>query len=219
MRTGNPVVKARNFLELALYAFLGLGLEVGLIMIEPSLYGAQLNDWTTLNNCMHWVLTCILWGVVAFLLFKSAKKKYQFDVLNCKDKATTLEMTLAILITVVGVIAVNFTWQGFKPIMEFKNLGLIKFIFQYIYYSMEVVLVMLVVVFGQQFGEKLMSRKKIPWGGIVLACTWGMVHILTQDLATGIFSIVMSIMFGVLYLLVKKNIYWAYVLTAIIFII
>ena len=219
MRTGNQVVKARNFLGLALYAFLGLGLEVGLVMIEPSLYGAQLKDWTTLNSCMHWVLTCILWGSVAFLLFKSAKKKYHFDVLDCKDKGTKLEMTLAILITVAGVIAMNFTWEGFKPIVEFKNLGLIKFIFQYIYYSMEVVLVMLVVVFGQQFGEKLVSHKKIPWGGIVLACTWGLVHILTQDLATGIFSIVMSILFGVLYLLVKKNIYWAYVLTAIIFII
>ena len=56
-----------EYLWLALYAFGGIGLEVILaFVIEPVLYGAQMSEWTVLQNILHWIFTCILWGRLAF---------------------------------------------------------------------------------------------------------------------------------------------------------
>lgn len=56
------------------------------------------------------------------------------------------------------------------------------------------------------------------WGGVILALTWGLVHLLTQDFETGVLTFVLSILFGVIHLLVKKNIYLTYLFVAVIFI-
>jgi len=47
--------------------------------------------------------------------------------------------------------------------------------------------------------------------------TWGLGHIITQDLLTGIYSFFISILFGVVYLQMKKNVKYAYIIIAIIF--
>ena len=70
-----------DYMCLALYAFAGLGIEALLaFLIEPFLYGGALSEWSVLQNIAHWVITCILWGVVIFLLIKEAKCKYGFDL-------------------------------------------------------------------------------------------------------------------------------------------
>ena len=47
--------------------------------------------------------------------------------------------------------------------------------------------------------------------------TWGLVHILTKDLATGLGCLVMSILYGIVYLLLKKNIRYAYIIISLMF--
>lgn len=47
--------------------------------------------------------------------------------------------------------------------------------------------------------------------------TWGLVHILTKGLATGLGCLVMSILYGIVYLLLKKNIRYAYIIISLMF--
>ena len=47
--------------------------------------------------------------------------------------------------------------------------------------------------------------------------TWGLVHILTKDLATGLGCLVMSLLYGEVYCLLKKNIRYAYIISSLIF--
>lgn len=56
-------VGASDYLALALYAFAGFGLEVVLLMILPSVLGVKSSDYTLLHQCIHWGITCLLWGV------------------------------------------------------------------------------------------------------------------------------------------------------------
>jgi hypothetical protein len=210
--------QAFHFLSLALYAFLGLGLEVALIGLEPNIYGVPLSEWTKRESCFHWILTCIVWGIMCFVLITIAKKKYNFDVFAKKLPINRISWIISIGIVCMGILGVSFMWNGFKPTKEFAAHGLIPFIFQYFYYLVEMVLVMLIISFGQQFGELVSKKRWIPWGGIVLSCTWGLVHILTQDMQTGIFTVILSLVFGVLYLFMKKNIVWAYLFIGCIFI-
>lgn len=50
-----------------------------------------------------------------------------------------------------------------------------------------------------EWQDKISSRWSIPWGGIMCALTWGLVHILTKDLATGLGCLVMFLLYGGVY--------------------
>ena len=66
--------KGWDYMCLALYAFAGLGIEALLaFLIEPFLYGGALSEWSVLQNIAHWVITCILWGVVIFAADQRSK--------------------------------------------------------------------------------------------------------------------------------------------------
>ena len=57
--------------------------------------------------------------------------------------------------------------------------------------------------------------KYIPWGGIMCGLTWGLVHILTKDLATGLGRLVMFLLYGGVYLLLEKNIRYACIIISL----
>lgn len=80
----------------------------------------------------------------------------------------------------------------------------------------------IIIVFGQKYGEmKFKNNKKVynfPWGALLLAVTWGLVHILTKDVLCGIESIMFSIVFGITYLLLRKNTKLTYLFITLMFI-
>lgn len=64
-----------NYILLALGAFGGLMLEAIIAYgIEPFLYGRQLVEWSDLQHITHWIITCIMWGIISFLIMNFAKK-------------------------------------------------------------------------------------------------------------------------------------------------
>lgn len=49
----------------ALTAFGGLGLEaLYAYLLEPIVYGCEMQDWNAWQVILHWTITCITWGVV-----------------------------------------------------------------------------------------------------------------------------------------------------------
>ena len=127
------------YLAMALLAFVGIGFEVLLAYgIEPSLYGAEIKNWTDTQNIIHWILTCILWGASAFGVITLAKKKGDFNIFQ-KGKKIELWKWIVIILIIIGSLVVSYIdWKGFKVVKEFKANGLLKFVFQYIYYIFEV---------------------------------------------------------------------------------
>lgn len=190
----------KDFLWYSLYSFAGFGLEILLLMIENIFVKEQ----TTFTACIHWTLTIILWGMISFILYKNSKKKLKFDLIN-NGNVSKRKLLLAIILIIVYLISKYFAIGGIKPINEFKELGIIKFIFQYVYYFFETILIILTISFGQRFFEGISKNKIIPYGGLVLAFTWGLMHILTQSMATGIFAFASAIIYGIVYLLLNKN--------------
>lgn len=163
-----------DYMCLALYAFAGLGIEALLaFLIEPFLYGGALSEWSVLQNIVHWVITCILWGVVIFLLIKEAKCKYGFDLFQKTERMKPFQW-IAVGACLIFTLSVSYIdWGGFKVVKEFYYNGVLKFIFQYIYYVFETGLFTLIIVFGQKAFEKWFGNQKFPYGGIVAALTWG----------------------------------------------
>lgn len=216
-------------------SFLGYGLEVfGVIgfellwgfLIEPKLYNRGINDFTTWQMICHWVVTCTAWGLGGYMVVKECAKKKNVDLLE-NIKSTKLfskdmkvwQWVLIFIGTVLCLISTWIDWNGSKVVAEFKSRGPILFPFQYIYYLFEVSLVLLIIVFGQMAFEKWFNNNKIPFGGIVVALTWGLGHWLSKgSLGAGLYTAVGGFVFGSAYLLTNRNVKLTYILLCIMFI-
>lgn len=197
-----------DFLWAALFAFAGFALEILLSMVEPDWPG-----WT------HSLVTSLLWGVAIIGLLLYAKNTLAFDIWQFKARPSVIQIIILAVLGTATVISVSILWECFRPIIEYKNQGsLFSFICQYIYYLFESALIAACIVFAQEFFERITNLRKIPWGGCFLAITWGLMHILTQGLQTGIAAFAWAIVYGLVYVLCNKNIRYAYPIIAILFI-
>ena len=207
------------YLAMALLAFAGIGLEVLLaFVIEPPIYGSAIGEWTVTQQILHWIFTCILWGASAFGVITLAKKKGDFDIFQ-KGKKVELWKWIVIILIIIGSLVVSYMdWNGSKVLKEFKANGPLRFVFQYIYYVFEVMLVTLILVFSQKAFESWFKNPNIPYGGIIVALTWGVGHFFTKDIATGIITMISGLAFGSVYLLVNRDIKKAYIILWLMFV-
>lgn len=216
----NTFKKGYNFLELSLYAFGGLGIEALLaFLIEPLIFNKSLNDFSVTETILHWVITCIIWGGLSYILIRKAKKSYDFNIFSYKDSIRLLNWIICLGLLATTIVISFVGWNGSKVVKEFVNLGLLKFTFQYIYYFFETILFVLIIVFAQKAGETWFNKKSIPWGGIFVALTWGLAHIFTKgDLMAGVYTLIVGLIYGITYLVSKKNLYIAFPLILLMFI-
>ena len=219
------------------FRFLIYGLEVfGVIgfellwgfVIEPLLYKRGVNDFNTWQMIVHWVVTCIAWGLGALLVVKECRKKSGLDLLgniknasffNKENKIKIWQWILIIVGIILCLVSTWIDWNGSKVLAEFHSRGPFLFVFQYIYYLFEVMLVLLIIIFGQTAFEKWFKNNKIPFGGILVALTWGLGHWLTKgSLFAGLYTAFGGFIFGSAYLLCNRNVKLSYVLLCIMFI-
>ncbi len=194
-------------LNLALWAFAGLGLELVLVkFIEEPIYGNSIDNYTLFQTIAHWVATCVIWLIVGAFILNFAKKKYGFDIWEIKSTLNKWQYIGAAVCLIVSFVVSYMDWGGFKPFIEFQRLGIIKFVFQYIYYLFESFLFSLIIIFGQTACEKWFHNKSVPYGGIVLGLTWGLAHIFTKgSVEVGLLTTLGAFLFGSVYLLLGKD--------------
>lgn len=212
-------VSGWSFLLLSISAFGGLGLEaIYAYLLEPIIYGQQMQEWNTMQSIIHWIITCITWGIVAFWLFKTSKKNYQFDLM-VKGTKMNIWQWVGLLLCVAFNLTINYLdWNGFKIIITYQRFGALKFTFQYLYYAVETILFMLIIVFAQKAFEVWFKRPNIPYGGIICGITWGFVHAFTKGcLWIGIEGIIIGFTYGVVYLLLNRDIKRTYPILFIMF--
>jgi hypothetical protein len=220
MTIKKKIAKGIDYLLLALVVFAGLAIEaLYAYLLEPSIYGRSMTQWNVPQSICHWVLTCITWGVVAFLIVSYAYKKYDFNIFEDKGKIKAWQWIATVACVALVLIVQSMDWNGSKVLHEFYSNGMTKFIFQYIYYLFETFMFMLIIVFGQKAYELWFIRENIPYGGIVVALTWGMAHLGTKEsFFVGLLAAAGGFCFGVVYLLLNRNIKFTYLILCIMFV-
>ncbi len=129
------------------------------------------------------------------------------------------DWAVAALLVLVSLLISYHDWNGWKIAKEFANLGLPRFVFQYVYYAAETLLILHLVGFGQKAGEMRFGHPNVPWGGLLTGLTWGLAHALTKgQLSMGILSFFGGVLFGAAYLTARKSAWRAYFLIALMFI-
>ena len=208
----------KNF-WLVMTAFGGLGLEcVYAYGLEPWIYGAPMQEWKNGQIITHWIVTCVTWLLVAVWIWRDAKKTTGFDLLE-KGETMRLWQWCGVVFCVVLAVTLNYMdWGGFKVLVEFQHKGTLLFTFQYLYYAVETVLFMLIIVFGQRLCEALFHNRKIPYGGLICGLTWGLAHTFTKgSVAVGLGGMLYGFLFGTAYLLVGRDIKKTWVLLYLMF--
>ena len=207
----NKAITGGDYFSLGLIAFGGLGMEVlYAYLLEPVLYGAPMENWSTMQTILHWVLTCITWGLFAFILIRKAEGKYEFPILKKGSLMRLWQWGSCLVLIFLAFWMDYMSWGGFKVYLELERNGILLFLFQYIYYAFETILFLLIIVFGQKACEVWFRRPGIPYGGIICGLTWGLAHIFTKDLGTGLLGLIVGFAMGGGYLLVNRDLKKAY---------
>ena len=198
MKTKSKEYTAFDSFGFALYAFGGLGMELLLLMAETAVWRNTQQAWTVSQNMIHWGLTCIIWSVIGYYLMRKLPVT--------ADKINHISWLSVGMVMVISITYTSIVWDGWKPWIEFTRNGALKFVVQYLYYAFEGLLITLIIAHGQRAFDLWRSKNAVhPFGGIMLASTWGLIHIFTQGMDTGIYAVVQSLLFGVVYLALKKN--------------
>jgi len=87
-------------------------------------------------------------------------------------------------------------------------LGLAATVAQYLYYASEGALLVFLAEAFQTLAETHSLRPEIPWGGLGLALTWGLLHISTKGFFVAIAAVITGLVMGVSYLLTSRS-FWA----------
>ena len=225
----NRFTEGLRFLVYGLEIFGVIGFELlwGFV-VEPFLYQRGVNDFNTWQLILHWVVTCAVCGLGALLVVRECKKKSNLDLLGNVRKTPFIskeneikawQWVLIVIGTIFCLVSTWIDWNGSKVLAEFRSRGPILFPFQYLYYLFEVMLVLLIIIFGQMAFEKWFNNNRIPFGGILVALTWGLGHWLTKgSFYAGLYTAVGGFVFGSAYLLTNRNIKLSYILLCIMFI-
>ncbi|MDR2957575.1 MAG: hypothetical protein LBU61_05285 [Coriobacteriales bacterium] len=222
--------KARLFLFLTLIAVVLLAAELAVQYVESLVYSstdiaAIIQNEGVYAALIHWGLTSAVWATGIWLLYLVAKRN-GFDPLKSQPSVPVFVWLLVLVILVLSV-AVSFNDWGarFKPIVEYEymstqfgNQALIAIIGQYIYYLVESAVILTIIALGQKTGELAFKLTFIPWGGLICALTLGVAHIFTKDLSTGLYSAGFAVVYGIIYLLLRKNVQYTYPVLALMFI-
>ena len=212
-------ITGMDYFGLGLYAFGGLGMEVlYAYLLEPILYGGPMQEWSPGQTIMHWILTCITWGIFAAVLIRTSGAKYHFPLMGKGEKMTIARVALCIVFIAVAFWVDYMTWGGFKVYLEYAGKGLVLFIFQYIYYAFETMLFLLIIVFGQKACEVWFHRESFPFGGIICGLTWGLAHMFTKDILTGVTGLLLGVALGSVYLVANRDLRKAYVVMFLMFV-
>ena len=201
-----------EFLYLTLYAFAGFGVELILVWLEGLIPGWGAAEW---QNCLYWAVTALIWGVLCVKLGQWAQKKTGFNWRHNTPEPGEKRLLWALGCTAAAIGLSAWVWGGFKPSIDLERLGWLQLCFQWVYYLFEARLMMLLICFGQRFGESLGGKPYIPWGGVALALTWGLVHVLTQGASTAVYAAGTALLYGGIYLFALHNAKLAYPLVAL----
>lgn len=222
------------YLLYAMIAFGFLGLEFGVLFISRIIDGrslSQVGNWPIhwYGAIAHWSITILVWLLGVFIITQWAKKKGVIkDLVDFKVNIKVFYLiTIAIIVVVASALIQTLVSnteipQVFQEYLGFKSMygdyALIVIVFQVLYYFAEMLLVFIMIVLFQRFGEEVLKNKYIPYGSIGLMLTWGMIHFISHP-AGALGVTIWALVPGLLYIYGKKSFIPVYILLVLGFII
>lgn len=191
-----------------------------LFVIEMWIFKMDIWHYTTNQRSVHHLIMVVLWTIYLISILAWSNKKLSFPRENKRFAITPKNLIVAIICLIACKVMTFIDWHTLKVIGEASGKNAFQFITQYMYYVMEVGIVLLIIMFGQKaFEVRINKESSIPFGGIVLALTWGIFHFVSRgvglEIWNGISCVLFSILSGIMYLKLGRSSAWSYLFIAI----
>ena len=214
---------AAGFAVLGMFCLLGLTIEYALIMFEQFIYDKLYNEFTITESITHWLIISGLWAILGLLLFYISSRVYGYNFLK-KNQLPSARGWVTVILILLASFGTKFRiYGGWKPKIDFIQSGWFQFIFQTIYALLGTLPIISMVIFTQEAFERFSKKTNsafaahFPWGGIVLALSWGATHLITERSAAAAFGyIFLSLLIGAAHLASNKNFYLSYIFAVFI---
>ncbi|MBS7528762.1 hypothetical protein KHM83_19020 [Fusibacter paucivorans] len=212
----------KNYLSASLWIFLALNLDIIVHIATTMLIG----DDVIYRAAVSKTVTIILWSISVAIVIKYLKIKKPSITVNHEG---ILKISIKFLVTIILIAVVNYNVKSLGVIQiiheyqysmaHYNQLGFVTFMLQIIYYFLEASLITLIIITGSKWGLNKRYNHIMPYGGLILALTWGAVHFLTQGISVGLYGVFIALLIGLGYLHTDKNTVLTYIAALFIFLI
>lgn len=215
-------VKWTKYLWLSLLSFGAFMLEYfSVFVIESIILHVDIWNYTTNSRSVHCMIMAFMWAVVIAALLIFSQKRFHFPLRKNREDKLSLKNWFIASACLIGCKILTFIdWHTLKVVGEAQGKNTYQFCAQYLYYIFEVMLVLLIILYGQKAIETLLKKESpIPFGGMILAVTWGAFHFVSRgvglEIWNGISTMIFSVLSGVMYLRLNKKCLYSYLFIAI----
>lgn len=167
-------IRWTKYLWMSLLSFGAFMLEyLSIFVIEAILLHVDIQNYTAHQRSVHCIIMVFMWAVFIGVLLLFSKRHYSFPVGRISEDKISLKNWIVTLAYFIGCKIMTFIdWHTLKVIGEAQGKTIFQFCAQYLYYIFEVILVTLIVIYGQKAVETFLKKESpIPFGGIILAMT------------------------------------------------
>ena len=149
--------------------------------IINSVWG-DIQNYTMQQRSIHCIIMVFMWAFFIGVLLLFSRKHYHFPERGSKRDKISSKSWIVTLACFIGCKIMTFIdWHTLKIVGEAQGKTVFQFCAQYLYYIFEVLLVILIIIYGQKAIETLLKKESpIPFGGIILAMTWGAIHFVSR---------------------------------------
>jgi len=215
-------VKWTKYLWLSLLLFGAFMLEYfSIFVIEFMILHVDIWNYTANQKSVHCIIMVFIWAVVVVMVLFFSRKYFHFPSRKDKEDKLSLKNGIIAFACLIGCKILTFIdWHTLKVVGEVQGKNKYQFCAQYLYYIFEVMLVLLIIIYGQKAFETLLKKESpIPFGGMILAVTWGAFHFVSRgvglEIWNGISTMIFSVLSGVMYLSLNKKCLYSYLFIAI----
>lgn len=224
--------KASDMLILAIFAYLALQIQPLVryaIVMTPLIDKVPLGDklWTLILN----VVCVACWFLLSLWFMKLSRLECGYDVTAREARPSKVRLLIAAGISVAFIAAMLIFAGGFSFPYAVKGVtDLLYTAAYYVFLIVNAAMFVLVIAFGQRFGDIAFGGKYIPWGGIVLGVCMAVSNLISgfsslgeggspwMVLLSAAVVLVYAIIYGAVYLTVEKKPLYALPFVAFIFV-
>ncbi len=214
-------IRWTKYLWMSLLSFGAFMLEyLSIFVIEFILLHVDIWNYTPRQRSIHCIIMVFIWAIFIKIILFFSKKYYHFPKRENKENTIYLKSWVVTFVCFIGCKIITFIdWHTLKVIGEVQDKNVFQFCTQYLYYIFEMMLVILIIIYGQKAIETFKKKESsIPFGGIILAMTWGLWHFMSRgvglEIWNGISTIIFSVLCGVMYLKLNRRYLYSYLFIA-----
>lgn len=133
------------------------------------------------NQILAFGISPLIWGIGAFCILARLKRQDTGELYDTNGHLIGRDWFIFFFVVTGGIsIAVrNYFYAGMKPLLirEFFSGYPLYTIRNILYYPLEVLLMLELLICAQRAGECLTKKEGIPWGALALFLLWGLPHL------------------------------------------